>query len=254
MYFCHLKFITMMGGDLMKKERIRELNQRLKDAEPQEVLRYLLSEFGKKMVFATSLGAEDQVLIHMISEIDPSVTVFTLDTGRIFPETYDLIERTEGKYDIRIRILFPDRERVEEMVKERGINLFYRSIENRELCCQIRKNDPLKRALNDYDVWICGLRREQSRHRSVNELVEWDDQHQMIKVNPLINWTSDQVWEFIKSHTIPYNVLHDKGYPSIGCQPCTRAVIPGEDFRSGRWWWEKSDHKECGIHRKPDKK
>lgn len=243
-----------MGDDMMQKERIRDLNQQLKEAEPQEVIRYFQSEFGKKMVFATSMGAEDQVLIHMISEIDPSIPVFTLDTGRIFPETYDLMERTEDKYRIRIKIFFPDRDRVEEMVNEKGINLFYRSIENRELCCQIRKNDPLTRALKDYDVWICGLRREQSMHRSSNELVEWDDQHQMIKVNPLINWTSNQVWRFVKNHSIPYNVLHDKGYPSIGCQPCTRAVISGEDFRSGRWWWEKSDHKECGIHRKPGKK
>lgn len=238
----------------MKKEKIIELNQKLNGAEPQHILRHLISEFGKRIVFASSLGAEDQVLVHMINDIEPSVPIFTLDTGRIFPETYDLIARTMERYNINIKIFFPENEKVEPMVSQKGINLFYHSIENRKLCCQIRKNDPLKRALEDFDVWICGLRREQSIHRASTEVVEWDDQHQMIKTNPLLNWTLDQIWEFIRRHKIPYNVLHDKGFPSIGCQPCTRAIIPGEEFRSGRWWWEESDHKECGIHRKPDEK
>lgn len=237
---------------IMKNKEIKKYNERLHGLEPQEVLYQLISEFGDKIVFATSMGVEDQVLIHMINNIDPSVPVFTLDTGRIFQETYDLIERTTERYKNDIRIFFPKNEKVESMVSQKGINLFHHSIENRKLCCQIRKNDPLKRALEEFDVWICGLRKEQSVHRASTQIVEWDDQHQMIKTNPLLNWTLDQVWEFIRKHKIPYNVLHDKGFPSIGCQPCTRAIIPGEDFRSGRWWWEESDHKECGIHRKTD--
>ncbi|UCG28758.1 MAG: phosphoadenylyl-sulfate reductase [Bacteroidales bacterium] len=236
----------------MDNERIRELNDEFRNAGVKEILTYFISEYGNRIVFASSLGAEDQVLTDMITGIDPLVRIISLDTGRLFPETYDLIARTSEKYRINIELFFPDSGKVEDMVNRKGINLFYHSKENRALCCQIRKNDPLKRALKDFDIWICGLRKGQSLHRSDTELVEWDNQHEMIKINPLYNWTSDQVWQYIRKHKIPYNVLHDKGYPSVGCQPCTRAVLPGEGFRSGRWWWEKSDHRECGIHRKPD--
>lgn len=236
----------------MKRDNIVDLNQRLKGALPQEVLQHMIIEFSGRIVFASSMGAEDQVLIHMINEIDPMIPVFTLDTGRIFPETYDLIDRSRERYQMEIKVYFPENKKVEDMVSEKGINLFYHSIENRKRCCQIRKNDPLKRALKDFDVWICGLRKDQSIHRTSTEVVEWDEQHQMIKTNPLLNWNLDQVWEYIRKNKIPYNVLHDKGYPSIGCQPCTRAIVAGDEFRSGRWWWEESDHKECGIHRKTE--
>ena len=249
MYFCPLE---NPGARIrtMNKERAIELNDTLSGGNAEDLLKYIIGEFRGRIVFASSMGAEDQVLFHMIHTIEPSVPVFTLDTGRIFPETYELIERTAEKYNKEIMIFFPDKEKVERMVSEKGINLFYHSVENRKQCCQVRKNDPLKRALKDYDVWICGLRKEQSSHRSSTELIEWDEQHEMIKVNPLLEWKNDQVWSYIKGNKIPYNFLHDKGFPSIGCQPCTRAILSGEDFRSGRWWWEESDHKECGIHRK----
>lgn len=236
----------------MMKDKIEELNDRFRDRQPEEVLGRILTDYGNKVALATSMSAEDQVLIHMIVQVNPATRVFTLDTGRLFPETYDLIQRTEEKYNIRIEIFFPDREKVEEMVNEKGINLFLRSIENRKLCCQIRKNDPLKKALHGYDLWICGLRKEQSSIRSDIRLFEWDEQYNILKVNPLHNWTSKQMWDYIKGNKIPYNVLHDKGFSSIGCQPCTRAVFPDEDYRSGRWWWEGEGHKECGIHWKPD--
>jgi len=188
------------------------------------------------------------VITHMIASLDNSGYIFTLDTGRLFPETYDLIQATEARYGIRIHVLFPDAARVEEMVSERGINLFYDSVENRKLCCGIRKTESLKRALQGNDVWISGLRREQSFARRETLPVEWDDQYRLYKVNPLAYWTTDQVWDYIRRNRVPYHPLHDRGFPSIGCQPCTRAVEPGEDLRAGRWWWEMDGHRECGIH------
>jgi phosphoadenosine phosphosulfate reductase len=153
-------------------------------------------------------------------------------------------------YGIKIEVFFPDYHEVQRMVREEGINLFYNSVESRHRCCQIRKLEPLKRAFQGLDVWICGLRREQSITRQDMQVVEWDEMHQLIKVNPLISWTEQQVWDYIKMHSVPYNKLHDRGYPSIGCEPCTRAVQPGEDVRSGRWWWESPDHRECGLHQR----
>lgn len=153
-------------------------------------------------------------------------------------------------YGIKIEVFFPDYHEVQRMVREEGINLFYNSVESRHRCCQIRKLEPLKRAFQGLDVWICGLRREQSITRQDMQVVEWDEMHQLIKVNPLISWTEQQVWDYIKKHSVPYNKLHDRGYPSIGCEPCTRAVQPGEDVRSGRWWWESPDHRECGLHQR----
>lgn len=202
-----------------------------------------------KAVFSTSLGAEDQVITHMLMQIDSGARVFTLDTGRMFPETYELIERTEARYDMRIQVFFPDYKAVENMVSTRGINLFYYSIENRKLCCHIRKIEPLKRALKGNQVWITGLRREQSPTRQDMRYAEWDEGNRIIKVNPLLDWTEKQVWNYIYDNKIPYNTLHDKGFPSIGCQPCTRAIEPGEDVRAGRWWWENPDTKECGLHK-----
>ncbi len=196
------------------------------------------------------MGAEDQVITQMISDIDKSAHLFTLDTGRLFPETYDLIDLTAKKYGITIRVMFPDAQETEQMVNSKGINLFYDSIENRKLCCYTRKLAPLKRAFEGLDAWICGLRREQSVTRKDLKLVEWDEVNGLIKVNPLINWSENQVWEYIKINHIPYNKLHDQGFPSIGCQPCTRAILPGEDVRAGRWWWENPETRECGLHKK----
>lgn len=235
-------------------EQAKELTNRLKNKSPEEVLKYFIDKCDQKIGFASSMGAEDQVLTDMISKINKNINIFTLDTGRLFPETYDLIEKTSNRYGIKIKILFPDYHKVEEMVQEKGINLFYKSVENRERCCYLRKKEPLKRAFKGLEAWICGLRREQSITRLNNQVVEWDEQHGLFKINPLIDWTEDMVWDYIKKHNVPYNELHDKGFPSIGCQPCTRAVKPGEDFRAGRWWWEEPEKRECGLHNKPDKK
>ena len=234
--------------DYNQAELIDSLNKNLNGLTSKEVLGFFLQKYRGKIAFASSMGAEDQVITQMMAGIDREARIFTLDTGRMFPETYDIIERTNARYKINIGIFFPDREQVESMVNEKGINLFYESIENRKQCCHIRKIVPLKRALEGLDAWISGLRRSQSVTRKELKLVEWDEGNGMIKVNPLIDWTEEQVWNYIEAHNIPYNKLHDKGFPSIGCQPCTRAVQPGEDVRAGRWWWEQPDHKECGLH------
>ncbi len=233
-----------------RKDQAEEINQLLQGKPAEEVITWFLKDFNGKVALSTSLGAEDQALTYMISQVDKTADVFTLDTGRLFPETYDLIDLTSKKYGISIRVMFPDAARVEAMVNEKGINLFYDSIENRKLCCHIRKIEPLKRAFSGLDAWICGLRREQSVTRKDMQLVEWDENNGLIKVNPLIDWTEEQLWSYLKSNFIPYNKLHDAGFPSIGCQPCTRAVMPGEDVRAGRWWWENPETKECGLHKK----
>jgi phosphoadenosine phosphosulfate reductase len=230
------------------RDLIKEYNNVLKGAAPNEVLSFFAARYGNKIVFSTSFGAEDQVLTDLICNIDPLMNIFTLDTGRLFQETYDLMHITEKKYGIKIRLYFPDAGRVEEMVKEKGINLFYESIDNRKLCCLVRKIEPLQRALEGMKVWVSGVRKEQSVTRQDFELVEWDESYGIIKLAPLIDWTESQVWECIKGNKIPYNELHDQGFPSIGCMPCTRAVAPGESLRSGRWWWELPENKECGLH------
>ncbi len=229
-------------------ELIDNLNKKLEGLNSKEVLAFFLSKYKGKVAFASSMGAEDQVITQMMAAIDREARIFTLDTGRMFPETYDIIDRTNARYKINIEIYFPERDQVEKMVNEKGINLFYESIENRKECCHIRKIVPLKRALSGLDVWISGLRRAQSVTRTDIKLVEWDEGNGLIKVNPLVDWTEEQVWNYIQENNIPYNKLHDQGFPSIGCQPCTRAVEHGEDVRAGRWWWEMPDKKECGLH------
>lgn len=238
-----------MNAENTTKRLLADLNERFSKKEPSEVLKFFLKEYKKKIALSSSLGAEDQVLTQMVVSIDPEIDVFTLDTGRVFPETYDLIARTNTAYNIKIKTFFPDYRDVEKMVSDKGINLFYESVENRKLCCNIRKIEPLKRAFKGLDVWICGLRREQSVTRFSTNLVEWDENNGLIKLNPLINWSEKDVWDYINQHKIPYNELHDKGFPSIGCQPCTRAIKPGEDVRAGRWWWEQPEQKECGLHK-----
>lgn len=235
------------NADVLKQ--IELWNDEFSKKSAGEVLAFFLNRFRGRIALASSLGAEDQVLTNMIVKEAPETTIFTLDTGRVFPETYDLIERTNEKYGIRLKIYFPDAAQVEEMVREKGVNLFYHSIENRKQCCHTRKVEPLRRAFKDLDVWVCGLRKDQSVTRFFTKMVEWDKTNGLIKINPLLNWTEKQVWDYIKQHNIPYNVLHDQGFPSIGCQPCTRAVKPGEDIRAGRWWWETPEQKECGLHK-----
>ncbi len=237
----------------MTTEKIQVLNKRFSTASPEEALQYFLSEYKGRIALASSMGLEDQVLTHMVSEIDPDTKVFTLDTGRLFPETHELISKTKKTFNIDIKIYFPEAAKVEEMVNKKGNNLFYESIENRKLCCHIRKIESLKRAFKDLDIWICGLRSEQSITRINTKLLEWDEANGLLKLNPLADWNYKQVLEYIRIHNIPYNPLHDKGFLSIGCQPCTRAVEPGEDERSGRWWWEEPESKECGLHNRPGK-
>jgi phosphoadenosine phosphosulfate reductase len=233
----------------MKTDCIQDYNSLFASAQAEKVLEFFLNEYRGRIAFASSLGAEDQVLTHMIANIDLNTKIFTLDTGRLFPETYDLIERTNSRFKIKMDVSFPDSKKVEKMVKEKGVNLFYQSVENRKLCCHIRKIEPLQRVLKGFDMWITGLRREQSVTRNDNALVELDNNYEgRLKLNPLIDWTEEQVWDYIKGYNIPYNKLHDQGFPSIGCQPCTRAIKPGEDVRAGRWWWELPENKECGLH------
>lgn len=235
----------------MKENVVQDYNTRFAEETAEKILSFFLDEYKGNIVFASSLGAEDQVLTHMINTINPETKIFTLDTGRLFPETYDLIERTNSRFKIKMNVIFPASKKVEKMVKENGVNLFYESIENRKTCCNIRKIEPLHRALEGFDMWITGLRKDQSVTRNNNGLVELDNNnHGRLKLNPLINWTEKQVWDYIKEYNIPYNKLHDQGFPSIGCQPCTRAIEPGEDVRAGRWWWELPEHKECGLHQK----
>lgn len=227
---------------------IEELNKRFDKTSPEDVLKYFLTEYKNTIALSSSLGAEDQVLTDMICKQDKKTRIFTLDTGRMFQETYDLIAHTNLHYGINMEIYFPETSQVEKMVKEKGINLFYESVENRKFCCNIRKQKPLKKAFKGLEVWVCGLRRDQSVTRFGIPLVEWDTTNELIKLNPLFNWSEDQVWGYIKKNNVPYNTLHDSGFPSIGCQPCTRAVKKGDDIRSGRWWWEEPENKECGLH------
>ena len=237
-----------------KIEQAKELSAKLKDKSPEEVLKHFIDKCGHKVGFASSMGAEDQVLTDMICKINKNTNIFTLDTGRLFPETYNLIEKTSNHYNIKIKVFFPDHTKVEKMVQEKGINHFYKSIENREQCCYLRKKEPLHRAFKGLEAWICGLRRNQSITRFNNKLIEWDNQHGLFKINPIIEWTENQVWDYIKKNDVPYNELHDKGFPSIGCQPCTRAIKSGEDIRAGRWWWEQPEKRECGLHNNPNKR
>lgn len=232
-----------------RTQLIRDLNERFRDAPAEEVVGFFLEAYKGRIALSSSLSIEDQTLTDIIVK-KSGARIFTLDTGRLFPETYQLIDKTNLTYGIQLEVFFPDYREVQRMVREEGINLFYNSIESRHRCCQIRKLEPLARAFKGLDAWICGLRREQSVTRKDMQTVEWDEQHQLIKVNPLISWTEQQVWDYIRQNHVPYNKLHDKGYPSIGCEPCTRAVKPGEDVRAGRWWWESPDHRECGLHQR----
>jgi len=233
-----------------KETEIEKLNARFHSESPEGILRFFLDKYKGRIVLSSSLSIEDQVLTDMIVKIDKGARIFTLDTGRLFPETYQLIDKTDIAYNIHIEVFFPNYEDVQQMVREEGINLFYKSVELRHRCCQIRKLEPLKRAFKGVDSWICGLRKEQSITRKNMRKIEWDDIHNILKINPLIDWSEEQVWNYIKENSVPYNKLYKEGYPSIGCEPCTRSVKPGEDIRNGRWWWENPEQRECGLHRR----
>jgi len=221
----------------------------LEKMSAEEILRWADKEFGTGVALASSFGAEDMVLLDMAMKINPRFRVFTLDTGRLPEETYQLIDEVRQRYPVVIEYYFPDKEAVEKMLKEHGPNLFYRDISLRRLCCNIRKVEPLNRALKDLPAWVCGLRQEQAVTRKNIKKLEIDSAHNNIyKINPLADWSEPEVWDYIRRNNVPYNKLHDRNYPSIGCAPCTRAIKPGEDIRAGRWWWENPENKECGLH------
>ena len=225
----------------------KEVIQQIEESSIGESISFVASLFPGKVVFSSSLGQEDQVITDVIFKNNIHVKIFTIDTGRLFNETYELLEKTTARYKKTIQVYFPETGDVEEFVLARGINSFYESVENRKECCHIRKVKPLNRALADAKVWITGLRAQQSVNRKEMPMFEWDDNRHIYKFNPLINWEDNDVMDYIKKFNVPYNSLHDKGFLSIGCAPCTRAIEPGEDARSGRWWWEASQ-KECGLH------
>jgi phosphoadenosine phosphosulfate reductase len=212
-----------------------------------EAIRLVTESFPHGVVFSSSLGQEDQVLTDIIFRNDLPVKIFTIDTGRLFNEAYELLDRTTARYKKTVQVYFPDAKDVEEFVAGKGINSFYESVDNRKECCHIRKVKPLNRALQGATVWITGLRAEQSANRHEMPMIEWSEEKQLYKFNPLIRWNYEEMIDYIKQHNVPYNPLHDKGFISIGCAPCTRAIEPGEDARAGRWWWETSQ-KECGLH------
>ncbi len=224
-----------------------EVRSQLKDLSTADGLSWVGNQFGSKAKYSSALGIEDQVITHLIARQNLPIEIFTLDTGRLFQESYDLLDLTRTKYKISIKTYFPNHQEVEKLLTAKGPNSFYSSVENRKECCFIRKVKPLKRALEGTSVWITGIRAEQSSNRGQMELVEWDDQHNLIKYNPLLNWSEQEVLKFVEENIVPVNTLHKKGFPSIGCAPCTRAIAVGEDPRAGRWWWEATS-KECGLH------
>lgn len=234
---------------MSQSQNLSDLEAKLNDLSAGAGLALIAELFPEKVVFSTSLGQEDQVITQLIASQNLPIQIFSLDTGRLFPETLELLSRTESKYKTRIKVYYPDTASVEKLVGDIGINGFYESVENRKSCCFVRKVEPLKRALAGNAVWVTGLRAEQSANRSEMRRIEWDEANQIIKYNPLLDWTFEQMITYIEEHRIPYNPLHDQGFISIGCAPCTRAILPGEDARAGRWWWEDSK-KECGLHSK----
>jgi phosphoadenosine phosphosulfate reductase len=216
-----------------------------------QAIQALAEAFPGKVVFSTSLSYEDQVITHFIYSNNFPVKIFTLETGRLFKETSDLINSTNSFYKKQIEVFYPKKEAVENLEKEKGLFSFYDSVENRKECCNIRKVEPLKRALAGNEIWITGIRSEQSVVRNEMHQVEWDEANKITKYHPILHWGFEEVKTFVNLHNIPYNPLHERGFVSIGCEPCTKAIKPGEDFRAGRWWWENSTAKECGLHQSP---
>jgi len=231
-------------------ESIRQRSFESWDAE--RVLAWSIENFHPRLVLSASFGApEGMVLLDLMQRIEPGVRVFTLDTGRLPQATHDLIDRVRDRYGVTVEVVFPDPNEVVEMVRNGGQNLFYESVEKRQLCCRIRKVEPMRRyfASAGIDAWVTGLRRGQGVTRGEAAKLEIDETHGgIVKVNPLVDWSLEQVWDYVRGHNVPVNRLHKQGYPSVGCDPCSRAIQPGEDIRAGRWWWENPETKECGIH------
>ena len=231
----------------MSQVIIQELIEKIEGKSLVEALHIVADAFPNKVRFSSAFGQEDQVITDAIFKHNIDIEVFTLDTGRLFQETYELIDQTRAKYKKPIQIFYPHSAEIEQMTSKKGMHSFYESVENRKECCYIRKVEPLKRALAGARVWVTGLRADQSENRQSFELLAWDEVHQVIKFNPILRWTYDEMLDYLKAYKVPYNTLHDKGFISIGCAPCTRTIVTGEHPRAGRWWWESSQ-KECGLH------
>lgn len=229
-------------------ELIKELTRDIADRDIAKQIQYLAERFQGEVIFSTSFGLEDQAVTHFIANHKLPVKIFTLDTGRMFVETYTTWSRTVEKYNLTIAAYYPEAISLQEFISSKGPNSFYESVDNRKKCCFIRKVEPLQRALKGNKIWITGIRAEQSQNRHDMPILEWDEINQIIKFHPLLSWTWGQVKQYVSRNDVPYNSLHDKGFVSIGCAPCTRAIKPGEDFRAGRWWWEDNTKKECGLH------
>ncbi len=233
---------------MIDQKTAEKYNAGLAEKSIVEKLNFLIENHSKKVVFTTSFGYEDQVITDIIFSNNLDIEVITLDTGRLFPETYKVYLSTLEKYKKTIKAYFPPTDKVEELLNKKGPFSFYESLENRKECCFIRKVIPLKRALAGNEIWITGLRASQSDNRSEMNFFEWDGGNNIVKFNPLKEWSLEQTKAYVNENNVPYNVLHDRGFVSIGCQPCTRAIKPGENFRAGRWWWEQGSGKECGLH------
>lgn len=231
-----------------RSDAVRAVTEAGSRLDTERFLEMVGGEFGGDMVFATSMGAEDQVLTDMIVRYAPQTHLITLDTGRLPAETYELIERTSERYGVTISQLHPDSEELRQLTDEHGPNSFYRSVELRKRCCYVRKVAPLRRELTKYRAWMTGMRREQSLTRQDIAIAEYDADNDAMKINPLLEWGHEEIWSYIRTHAVPYSALHDQGYPSIGCAPCTRAILAGESERAGRWWWEEPNQRECGLH------
>ena len=246
---------TALEKENISLEKLKEWNTYFAQKKTEEFLEWVLETYQDKVALACSLSAEDTVLLHILASIDKNARVFVLDTGRLHEETYETLESCRSRYGLKIELYFPKNSAVEELVKNKGSYSFYESLENRKECCSIRKIEPLGRALQGLEAWISGLRREQSITRAEMQMLELDPKETsqgetktLLKLNPLLHWSWKEVLDFAKKNKVPLHPLHAKGYPSIGCAPCTRAVQKGEDLRSGRWWWEDSQSKECGLH------
>lgn len=235
-----------MNQDLL--HNLPQLLHQMNGLSTAEFIQLLTEQYPEQVTFSSSFSFEDQVITHDILSNQLPVKIFTLDTGRMFAETYSVWSSTNEKYATKIKAYYPQQDTLQELVAARGPNSFYESVQNRKDCCFIRKVEPLKRALAGNAIWITGLRAEHSPDRQDLPIIEWDEANQIIKYHPILHWTTAQVKQYITDHHVPYNPLHDKGFVSIGCAPCTRAIKAGEDFRAGRWWWEDADKKECGLH------
>jgi phosphoadenosine phosphosulfate reductase len=229
-------------------ENSTTIQERIQHLSLPEIIVWIATNYPNVSVFSTSLGMEDQIITHEIFQSNSAIEIFTLDTGRLFNETYTLLSATNQKYNAKIKVYYPNQDDLQTFVGENGINCFYESVDKRKACCHIRKVAPLQRALKNKEIWITGIRAEQSGNRTGMPMVEWDETNQILKIHPLLNWTNKDVTDYIAQNQIQVNPLHSKGYASIGCQPCTRAIEKDEDIRAGRWWWETSNKKECGLH------